>query len=73
MKVDLQEWADTVFEEDYNLLRLREIEAYIKTYGHLPEIPSTETVIAEGINLGDMNRLLLSKSRRIDLASHCKR
>ena len=67
VKVDLQEWADTVFEEDYNLLRLREIEAYIKTYGHLPEIPSTETVIAEGINLGDMNRLLLQKVEELTL------
>lgn len=67
VKVDLQEWADIVFEEDYDLLRLREIETYIKTHGHLPEIPSAETVIAEGINLGDMNRLLLQKVEELTL------
>lgn len=67
VKVDLQEWADIVFEKDYDLLRLREIETYINTHGHLPEIPSAETVIAEGINLGDMNRLLLKKVEELTL------
>ena len=67
VKVDLQQWADIVFKEGYDLARLREIEAYINTHGHLPEIPSEATVLAEGIDLGDMNRLLLQKVEELTL------
>lgn len=67
VKVDLQEWADLVFEEGYDLKRLREIETYIHTYGHLPEIPSEATVLSQGIDLGDMNRLLLQKVEELTL------
>lgn len=67
VKVDLEKWADTVFEKDYNLLRLREIEAYIFKNGHLPEVPSEKTVLKEGIELGEMNRLLLQKIEELTL------
>jgi len=67
VKVDLQEWADFVFEEEYDLIRLPEIETYIKTHGHLPEIPSEVQVLAEGIDLGKMNRLLLQKVEELTL------
>lgn len=67
VKVDLKEWADTVFEEGYDLVRLHELESYINTYGHLPEIPSAETVLEEGIELGEMNRLLLKKVEELTL------
>jgi hypothetical protein len=32
---------DFVFEKNYNLKSLQEIETYIKQNGHLPNIPST--------------------------------
>ena len=67
VKVDLNEWADTVFEDGYDLARLREIENYINTNGHLPEIPSTEEVLKNGIELGEMNRLLLKKVEELTL------
>lgn len=67
VKVDLEKWADTVFEKEYDLLRLSEIEAYILQYGHLPEIPSAKKVLKEGIELGEMNRLLLQKVEELTL------
>lgn len=66
-KLDLKEWADYVFEEGYDLIRLREIEKYINTYGHLPEVPTTAEVQANGIELGQMNTLLLKKIEELTL------
>ncbi len=67
VKVDLKKWADDVFEEGYDLTRLREIEKYINTYGHLPEVPTTEEVLQNGIELGQMNALLLRKIEELTL------
>ncbi|WP_299213115.1 hypothetical protein [uncultured Dokdonia sp.] len=67
VKVDLKEWADNVFEDGYDLIRLREIEKYINTYGHLPEIPTTADVQKNGIELGQMNMLLLKKIEELTL------
>lgn len=66
-KLDLKEWADYVFEDGYNLVRLREIEKYINTYGHLPEVPTTAEVQENGIELGQMNTLLLKKIEELTL------
>jgi len=66
-KLDLKNWADYVFEDDYDLIRLREIEEYINTHGHLPEVPSTEEVQKNGIELGEMNVLLLKKIEELTL------
>lgn len=67
VKVDLEKWADTVFAKGYDLLPLSTIEAYIVQNGHLPEIPAAATVLKEGIELGEMNRLLLQKIEELTL------
>ena len=66
-KLDLKEWADYVFEDGYDLVRLREIERYINTHGHLPEVPTTKEVQENGIELGQMNVLLLKKIEELTL------
>jgi hypothetical protein len=40
VKVDLLGWSDFVFKNDYKLPTLKEVEKYIKTTGHLKDIPS---------------------------------
>lgn len=40
---------------------LVELNAYIKVNKHLPEIPSASSVEKNGVNLGEMNALLLKK------------
>lgn len=45
-------WADYVFESDYDLLSLTQVEAFIDENGHLPNTPSAEDVEAQGINVG---------------------
>ena len=68
VKVDLQTaWADYVFEADYHLKSLSEVEAYIEQNGHLPDVPSAEEVAANGIELGEMNKILLQKIEELTL------
>ena len=59
--------ADFVFEEDYNLRPLEEVESFIKEKGHLPAIPSGKEVEANGIEVGDMNSRLLQKIEELTL------
>ncbi|PZU80016.1 MAG: hypothetical protein DI529_16995 [Chryseobacterium sp.] len=60
-------WADYVFAKDYKLMPLKEVESYISTNGHLPEVPSTEEAIQNGIELKAMNILLLKKVEELTL------
>lgn len=58
---------DYVFEEDYDLPTLSEIEAFIKANKHLPEVPTAKEMEANGITLGEMNMLLLKKIEELTL------
>ncbi len=60
-------WADYVFEDDYVLPTLKEVEEYIIKNGHLKDIPSAKTVEEEGIDVGEMNKLLLQKIEELTL------
>jgi hypothetical protein len=68
VKVKLKEnWSDYVFEPHYKLLTLPELESFIITNRHLPEIPPAAEVEKNGINLGEMNALLLKKIEELTL------
>jgi hypothetical protein len=58
---------DYVFEPDYKLLSLSEIEHYIKENKHLPEVPSAKEMEENGLNLNEMNLLLLKKIEEMTL------
>jgi hypothetical protein len=60
-------WPDYVFEEDYELKSLEEVEAHIDEHGHLPGVPSAAEVDAEGADLGEMNTILLRKIEEMTL------
>jgi len=60
-------WPDYVFEKDYDLPTLVELQGYIDENGHLPNIPSAKEVETQGIELGEMNRLLLEKIEELTL------
>ena len=59
--------ADFVFAEDYNLKDLSEVETFIKNNKHLPDIPSAEEMEEQGVNLAEMNKLLLQKIEELTL------
>ncbi|MBR9921498.1 MAG: hypothetical protein GYB31_11720 [Bacteroidetes bacterium] len=47
-------WADYVFDPGYQTKTLQQVEAYIAEHGKLPNMPSTEEVEADGLELGDI-------------------
>jgi hypothetical protein len=61
------DWADYVFEDNYELSTLQEVENHIKDKGHLKDIPSAKEVEENGIELGEMNKLLLQKVEELTL------
>jgi hypothetical protein len=58
---------DYVFEKDYNLLSLADVETFINENKHLPEIPSAKEMEKDGLNLKEMNLLLLKKVEELTL------
>lgn len=58
---------DYVFESDYELRTLKETKKYINENKHLPEIPSAAEIGENGIDLGNMNMLLLKKIEELTL------
>ncbi len=60
-------WADYVFDEDYKMLSLNELETYVKSNKHLPNIPSANEMVKEGMDVATMNAKLLEKIEELSL------
>ena len=60
-------WRDFVFENDYKLKTLPEVEEFIKENKHLPEIPSAKEIEKNGLMLAEMNMALLKKMEEMTL------
>jgi hypothetical protein len=60
-------WADYVFDKNYKLTSLEEVESFVNANKHLPEVPSTAEVQSNGINLQEMDALLLKKVEELTL------
>jgi hypothetical protein len=68
VKVDLTgALADFVFNTDYQLMPLTEVEQFVKTNKHLPSIPSATEVQNNGLNMGEMQNKLLQKIEELTL------
>ncbi|RDC55866.1 hypothetical protein DU508_16535 [Pedobacter chinensis] len=67
IRVDVQGMPDYVFEPGHQKTSLPELERYIQKYKHLPEIPSAAEAEKHGIELGEMNKLLLKKIEELTL------
>lgn len=60
-------WADFVFKKDYKLPSLGEVKKHIEEKGTLPGVPSESDVKANGVNLGEVNAILLQKIEELTL------
>ncbi len=67
VKVEATGWPDFVFQKDYKIISLADLARYINKNKHLPGIPSAEDVEKNGIELGEMNKLLLKKIEELTL------
>ncbi len=60
-------WADFVFNKDYHLQPIHELELYVDSCGHLPNVPSAEEVATEGYSQHEINKALLQKIEELTL------
>ncbi|QHS56419.1 hypothetical protein GWR56_13055 [Mucilaginibacter sp. 14171R-50] len=61
------EWPDYVFKKDYKLLPLTEVKNYIDRNQHLPDMPSEQEIAANGLNLGELSKVLTKKVEELTL------
>jgi len=61
------EWPDYVFKKDYKLPTLAEVKDYVDKNNHLPDMPSEKEVADNGLNLGEMNKILTKKVEELTL------
>lgn len=67
VKVTLDQYYDHVFNPEYELMPVKELSDYVKANKHLPDIPSEKEVMDNGLNVGEMNALLLKKVEELTL------
>jgi hypothetical protein len=60
-------WSDFVFDSDYELIPLDELEKEIKANKHLPGIPSAEEIKEKGQNVSQIQAKLLQKIEELTL------
>jgi len=58
---------DYVFERDFRLMPLSELEQYVAREKHLPDIPNASEIQANGVNLGEFQMKLLQKVEELTL------
>jgi hypothetical protein len=66
LKVDMQ-GADFVFEEDYQLRSLEEVESFVQENKHLPDVAPAKEMQENGVNQSEMNQKLLQKIEELIL------
>ncbi|WP_461639583.1 hypothetical protein [Labilibaculum euxinus] len=66
LKVDMQ-GADFVFEKDYQLRTIEEVEEFVSVNKHLPEIAPAKEMQENGVNQSEMNQKLLQKLEELTL------
>lgn len=67
VKVTPNGWADYVFDSSYSLRPLNEVEHFIKSNGHLPEIPAAHEVEKNGVDVGELLKLQQAKIEELTL------
>lgn len=56
-----------MFAPDYDLMSLPELEQFVNTNRHLPEVAPAAEMEQDGIDLSEMNALLLKKIEELTL------
>jgi len=55
------DWRDYVFEEDYEVMPIADLEDYVTENKHLPNIPSAEEMVKDGLDVATIDAKLLEK------------
>ncbi len=62
-----EEFPDYVFKPNYELMPLDSLRTYIIENGKLPHMPSAQEVAENGVNLAELNRILVEKIEELTL------
>lgn len=60
-------FPDYVFNNDYKLMSLKELDSYIQSNHHLPNVPAASEVEKNGANLSEMNKVQMEKIEELTL------
>jgi hypothetical protein len=60
-------WADYVFDENYKLRSIDEMEVFIKENKHLPNIPPATEIEKNGLKVGETNKAMMEKIEELAL------
>lgn len=67
VRVELNDpWPDYVFQNDYELMDIKDLKKFVTENNHLPQIPSAAEM-KDGVDLGKMNTLLMQKVEELTL------
>lgn len=67
VKVTVGSFPDYVFADDYKLLSIEEVNQFIQTNKHLPNIPAASEILEKGMDIGQINVLLTEKVEELTL------
>ena len=65
--VESVNWPDYVFDEQYKLPLLSDVEKFIHQHKHLPNIPSSKDIEDKGLFLGDTQKRMMEKIEELTL------
>jgi len=65
--IQIDSWADYVFNDNYTLPTLNEVEAFVNENKHLPGVPSEQEIKDQGLDMGEMNKILMQKVEELTL------
>lgn len=65
--MDIQDWPDYVFADEYPLKSIEEVKEFISENNHLHGIPSAKEVEENGVDLGQMSKNLMEKVEELTL------
>jgi len=61
------DWADYVFQKDYNLMTLEDVESFIMKNKHLPNVPSAEEMVNSGLDVAQTSKMFMEKIEELTL------
>lgn len=62
-----QQWADYVFQSEYELMPLKELESFIQTHHHLPNIPEAKLLEEKDVEMSRIVALQMEKIEELTL------
>ena len=65
--VQVADFPDYVFKNDYKLMSLDKLENYIIANKHLPNVPSASEIERNGASIGELNKIQMEKIEELTL------